>query len=94
MKTAPLVSVIVPCWNGSSDLAQALDSVRAQSMAVWECIIVYGGSTDGTPEVAARLTEARRRIRVARQRQRGIGAVVFAPVGRRLGPVPRSRLEG
>ena len=97
MKTAPLVSVIVPCWNGSSYLAQALDSVRGQSMADWECIIVYGGSTDGTPEVAARLTEAGRRIRVARQRQRGIGAVgtvVPAPVRRRLGPVPRSRLEG
>ena len=71
MKTAPLVSVIVPCWNGSS--------------------------TDGTRGVAARLMEPRRRIRVARQRQRGIGAVgavVPAPVRRRLGPVPRSRLEG
>jgi glycosyltransferase involved in cell wall biosynthesis len=74
VKTAPLVSVIVPCWNGSSYLAQALDSVRAQSMADWECIIVDDGSTDGTPEVAARLTEADRRIRVARQRRRGIGA--------------------
>ena len=71
MKTAPLVSVIVPCWNGSS--------------------------TDGTPEVAARLTEPRRRIRVARQRQRGIGAVgavVPASVRGRLGPVLRGWLEG
>lgn len=74
MKTAPLVSVIVPCWNGSSYLAQAVDSVRAQSMADWECIIVDDGSTDGTPEVAARLAEADRRIRLARQRRRGIGA--------------------
>jgi hypothetical protein len=74
VKTAPLVSVIVPCRNGSSYLAQALDSVRAQSMADWECIIVDDGSTDGTPAVAARLTEEDRRIRVARQRRRGIGA--------------------
>jgi len=74
VKTAPLVSVIVPCWNDSSYLAQALDSVRAQSMADWECIIVDDGSTDNTPEVAARLAEADRRIRVARQPRRGIGA--------------------
>ncbi len=74
MKRAPLVSVIVPCWNDSSYLLQAIDSVRAQSMADWECIIVDDGSTDGTPEVAAGLVEADRRIRVARQRRRGIGA--------------------
>ena len=74
MKAPPLVSVIVPCWNASAHLAQALDSVRAQSMADWECIVVDDGSTDDTPEVAARLTEADHRIRVARQRRRGIGA--------------------
>ncbi|MGH7365334.1 MAG: glycosyltransferase family 2 protein [Candidatus Rokuibacteriota bacterium] len=73
MTAPPLVSVVIPCWNGGAYLAQAVDSVRAQSMPDWECIIVDDGSTDGTPEIAAGLTRADRRIGMTRQRRRGIG---------------------
>jgi glycosyltransferase involved in cell wall biosynthesis len=74
VKAAPLVSVIVACWNGSAYLAQALDSVRAQSVADWECIIVDDGSTDSSLDIAARLADADSRIRVVRQRRRGLAA--------------------
>lgn len=42
------ISVIIPSWNRASRLAKALDSVRAQSVAPHEIIVVDDGSTDNT----------------------------------------------
>ncbi|WP_242117947.1 glycosyltransferase family 2 protein [Aestuariivivens sediminicola] len=44
----PMVSVIVPCYNQSEYLDDALESVYNQSYKNWECIIVNDGSTDDT----------------------------------------------
>lgn len=51
--TAPAVDVIVPCFNGARYLAQALDSVVAQTFGDWRIVLVDDGSTDRTPEIAA-----------------------------------------
>lgn len=47
-----VVSVIVPCYNYAHFLAEALDSVIAQSYKSWECIIVNDGSPDNTEQIA------------------------------------------
>jgi teichuronic acid biosynthesis glycosyltransferase TuaG len=49
----PLVTVITACLNGGAFLAQAIDSVRAQTFADWELLIVDDGSTDGSDRIAA-----------------------------------------
>jgi glycosyltransferase involved in cell wall biosynthesis len=51
---ALLVSCIVPVLNGERYLAEALDSIVAQSYRPIEIIVADDGSTDGTPTVAAR----------------------------------------
>ena len=47
----PLVSVILPVYNGQTYLAQALDSALVQDYPNTEFIVVDDGSTDGTAEV-------------------------------------------
>lgn len=52
--TSPSISCVIPVFNGAPFLAEALDSVFAQTLQPAEIIVVDDGSTDATPEVAAR----------------------------------------
>jgi glycosyltransferase involved in cell wall biosynthesis len=46
--TAPLISVVIPCKNAVNEIAGAVESVLAQDYPEVSCIVVDGGSTDGT----------------------------------------------
>jgi len=48
----PLVSVVIPVYNGEAYLAEALDSVFAQTHRPLEVIVVDDGSTDLSAEIA------------------------------------------
>lgn len=58
-----LVSIITPCYNCARFIAQAIESVRAQSYAHWEMIIVDDGSTDSPGAVVRRYVAQDQRIR-------------------------------
>ncbi len=64
MNAQPAVSIIVPCYNAEDVLPRAVASVRAQTFADWELIIVNDCSTDETAAVAARLAAEDPRIRL------------------------------
>lgn len=66
--------MIVPVYNVQDFLAQALDSVLAQTLQSWEIVILDDGSTDSSPEIAAEYAAKDKRIRVYRQVNAGLGA--------------------
>lgn len=49
---APLFSIITVTYNASSTLPATLDSLAAQTCRLYEHLLIDGGSTDGTVEMA------------------------------------------
>jgi len=62
----PLVTIVLPTYNGSRFLEEAIGSCLAQSYTGFELIIVDDASTDSTPEIIARFQDLDRRIRSVR----------------------------
>ena len=50
----PLVSIVIPNWNGAHHLPTCLDSLRAQTHPHVEVIVADNGSTDDSLELLAR----------------------------------------
>jgi glycosyltransferase involved in cell wall biosynthesis len=84
----PRVSVIVPCFNYAQTLGETLQSVLAQTLPEWECIVVDDGSTDDTRGAVAAFAARDARIRYLRQENRGPAAArnrgIEAAAGRYL----------
>src|SRR5438270_1402157 len=55
----PLVSFIVPVFNGEKYLKESLDSVFAQTYHNWELIIINDGSTDCTEKIILKYDDNR-----------------------------------
>jgi glycosyltransferase involved in cell wall biosynthesis len=55
----PLASVVIPCYNQAQFLAEAIESVLAQSYGEIEIVVVDDGSPDDTREVVSRYPDVR-----------------------------------
>lgn len=77
MKEAPATAaaVVIPCFNQAHYLAEAIESVLAQTLPAAEIVVVDDGSEDNSYEVAGRY-EA-----VARTRRRNGGVAAARNVG-------------
>ena len=61
--SAPLVSVVIPCFNQAAYLGEAIQSVLAPGDLSSEVIVIDDGSTDATAVVASKYGDAVRYIR-------------------------------
>ncbi len=68
----PQVAVIIPAYNQSQYLRQAIQSVLDQTFIDWEAVIVDDGSSDDTRNVAHSFTDSR--LRYIYQENRGLSA--------------------
>jgi glycosyltransferase involved in cell wall biosynthesis len=79
------VSVIMPAYNVAEYIRAAVDSVKAQTVADWELLIVDDGSTDTTYGVAQRLAATDARIKLLKKSNGGISTArntaLFASTG-------------
>jgi glycosyltransferase involved in cell wall biosynthesis len=68
----PLISVVLPVHNCRPYLADAILSIRTQTLADFELIVVDDGSTDGSARIIDDAARADARLRVIRRPNTGI----------------------
>lgn len=70
--SAPIITIMMPCFNARTSLPWAIGSVLAQTFADWELVIVDDGSSDRPEDIIDRADDARiRLIRLPENRGRG-----------------------
>ncbi|MGC2700892.1 MAG: glycosyltransferase [Candidatus Acidiferrales bacterium] len=69
--SSPKISVVMSVYNGEVFLAEAVESVLAQSFADFEFIIIDDGSTDRAPEILSGYARRDARVRVFPQQNKG-----------------------
>ncbi len=72
----PLVSVLLPVFNGERYLRTALDSVLAQTFHNFELLVLDDGSTDRTLEIVRSYARLDPRLRVLTRENRGLVATL------------------
>lgn len=74
----PLISVIIPVYNGKKTIATTINSVIEQTFTDWELIIINDGSQDNTLEIIQSISDLRIKVfsypnaGLANSRNRGI----------------------
>jgi glycosyltransferase involved in cell wall biosynthesis len=80
-KSQPLVSVVLPVFNGGRHLEPAVRSVLEQDHQAIDVIAIDDGSTDGSLEVLRRLAAADPRLRIVSRENRGLIATLNEGLG-------------
>lgn len=70
--TAPLVSVVLPVYNGEDFLSSAIDSILAQTFKEFELIALDDGSKDGSIRILRKYEEKDSRVRIISRTNRGL----------------------
>lgn len=70
----PIISVVMPVYNGGRFLAGAIESVLNQTFRDFEFIIVNDGSTDGSSAILERYAQRDCRIRLINRENMGLTA--------------------
>ena len=72
--TAPIVSVIIPVFNGERHLGEALASLQEEPGFQLDLVIVDDGSTDRSLEIVSEISRRDQRLRIISGPHRGVAA--------------------
>jgi glycosyltransferase involved in cell wall biosynthesis len=70
----PLVSVILPVYNGEACIATAVESICSQTFRNFELLIINDGSTDATESICQDLAAADSRIKLFTKPNGGVSS--------------------
>ena len=87
MSTTPTISVLMPAYNAERYIAQAVESVLAQTFTDFEFLIVDDGSTDETRSILERYAGADSRISLVSRPNTGYVAALNEMLGRARCPL-------
>jgi hypothetical protein len=80
--TPPVISIVIPCFNGERWIAETIRSVLSQSVQPAEIVIVDDGSTDESVRIASDFAQSQPHlIRIMRQPNQGAPAARTAGLG-------------
>jgi glycosyltransferase involved in cell wall biosynthesis len=82
----PLVSVIVPVYNGETTVADTIESAARQTYPNLEIVVVDDGSTDDTVALVQSLAAQDPRIRLIRQANGRVGRARNRAIAESTGP--------
>lgn len=82
---SPILSIILPVYNGELFLERALKSVLHSTLVSWELIIVNDGSTDFTENICQTYCQKDKRIHFISQDNRGLSAARNAGFSHAIG---------
>jgi glycosyltransferase involved in cell wall biosynthesis len=74
VQSSPVLSVILPVYNGLPYLRQAIESVLTQSFGDFELIVINDGSSDGSQQLLETFDDPR--MRIVQQGNRGLAATL------------------
>jgi glycosyltransferase involved in cell wall biosynthesis len=83
MSRTPTISALMPVYNAARYLAEAIDSILAQTWTDFELIILNDGSTDGSGKILQRYAQQDDRIKLSSRN----------PGGRTNRGIPKTRNE-
>ncbi len=75
-KVLPLISVVLPVYNGEKYLAEAIDSILAQTITNFELIIIDDGSTDNSLAKLKQYQNRDDRIRLIARENRNLATTL------------------
>ena len=81
MSSSPAISVIIPTYNCDRYLAQAIDSVVAQTLQDYEIIVIDDGSNDDTAQVMERYVAKRSESKSDAAKRYPESSEPYAPTG-------------
>lgn len=76
----PLISIIVPIYNGSNYVRETLESLANQTYSDFEVVIVDDGSTDDSLQICRDFAATNKRFKVIHQDNQGVSAARNAGV--------------
>ncbi len=80
---SPLISVVIPVYNGAATLARCLEALARSRGVTWECLVVDDGCTDASIAIARRWN-----ARVIQTSQPGCGPAQARNRGARAATAP------